>query len=45
MNNNNNDFLYKDISTLKGVGIKLKKYLKKKRIDKVKDLLFDFLCK
>ena len=42
MNNNNNDFLYKDISTLKGVGIKLKKYLKKKRIDKVRDLLFDF---
>ena len=42
MNNNNNDFLYKDISTLKGVGIKLKKYLKKKKIDKVRDLLFDF---
>ena len=34
MNNNNNDFLYKDISTLKGVGTKLKKYLKKKESTK-----------
>ena len=42
MNNNNNNFLYEDISTLKGVGSKLKKYLKRKKIDKVKDLLFDF---
>ena len=41
MNNNNNTFLFEDISTIKGVGQKLKKYLKKKNIDKVKDLLFD----
>tara|TARA_Y100001970_G_scaffold186209_1_gene226461 strand:+ start:13402 stop:15444 length:2043 start_codon:yes stop_codon:yes gene_type:complete len=41
MNNNNNNFLFKDISTIKGVGKKLKKYLKKKNIEKVKDLLFD----
>ena len=41
MNNNSNTFLFKDISSIKGVGQKLKKYLKKKNIDKVKDLLFD----
>ena len=41
MNNNSNTFLFKDVSTIKGVGQKLKKYLKRKNIDKVKDLLFD----
>ena len=41
MDNNNNKFLFNDVSTIKGVGKKLKKYLKKKNIDKVKDLLFD----
>ena len=41
MNNNSNTFLFEDIATIKGVGQKLKKYLKKKNIDKVKDLLFD----
>ena len=35
------DFLFKDVSAIKGVGQKLKKYLRKKNIDKVKDLLFD----
>jgi len=40
-NTNDNAFLFKDISTVKGVGQKLKKYLKKKNIEKVKDLLFD----
>ena len=40
-NINKNNFLFKDISTLKGVGIKLKKYLKNKKIEKVKDLLWD----
>ena len=29
---NNNNFLFNDISSLKGVGLKLKKYLKKKKI-------------
>ena len=38
---NNNNFLFNDISSLKGVGLKLKKYLKKKKIEKIKDLLFD----
>tara|TARA_A100001011_G_scaffold400776_1_gene518646 strand:- start:22470 stop:24512 length:2043 start_codon:yes stop_codon:yes gene_type:complete len=38
---NNNNFLFEDISTIKGVGLKLKKYLKRKNIEKVKDLLFD----
>ena len=41
MENNINNFLFKDISTIKGVGKKLKLYLKKKNIEKVKDLLFD----
>ena len=41
MNNNSNNFLFNDISSIKGVGIKLKKYLKKKNIERVKDLLFD----
>ena len=40
-NTNDNTFLFSDISTIKGVGQKLKKYLKKKNIEKVKDLLFD----
>ncbi len=38
---NNNNFLFEDISSIKGVGLKLKKYLKRKNIEKVKDLLFD----
>ena len=38
---NNNNFLFNDISTIKGVGKKTKNYLKKKNIEKVKDLLFD----
>mgnify|MGYP001488728855 CR=1 FL=1 len=41
MNNNDNNFLFEDITSIKGVGVKLKKYLKKKGIDKVKDLLLD----
>ncbi len=38
---NKNNFLFNDVSTLKGVGKKLKKYLKNKKIEKIKDLLFD----
>ncbi len=38
---NNNNFLFDDISSIKGVGKKIKNYLKKKNIEKVKDLLFD----
>ena len=41
MDININKFLFKDVLTVKGVGKKLKKYLKKKNIEKVKDLLFD----
>ena len=32
MNNNSNNFLFNDISSIKGVGIKLKKYLKKRTL-------------
>ena len=41
MNINKNSFLFKDISSLDGVGPKLKKYLENKKIEKVKDLLWD----
>ena len=41
MNINKNSFLFKEISSLKGVGGKTKKYLEKKKIDKIKDLLWD----
>ncbi len=40
-NINKNSFLFKDITTLKGVGKRLEKYLKNKKIEKVKDILFD----
>ncbi len=40
-NINKNSFLFEDIATLKGVGKRLEKYLKNKKIEKVKDLLFD----
>ena len=36
-----NNFLFNDVSTLKGVGIKLKKYLKNKKIEKINDLLWN----
>ena len=38
---NKNSFLFKDISSIKGVGKTLEKYLKNKKVDKVKDLLLD----
>ena len=40
-NLNKNNFLFEEISSLKGIGQKLKKYLKNKRIEKIKDLLWD----
>ena len=40
-NINKNSFLFKDVATLKGVGKRLEKYLKSKKIEKVKDILFD----
>jgi len=36
-----NSFLFNEISSLKGVGSKTKKYLEKKKIEKIKDLLWD----
>ena len=36
------DFLLRDVSTLKGVGNKTKKLLKKKKIEKISDLLWNF---
>ena len=41
MNNNSNNFLFNDVSSIKGVGKKTKIYFKKKNIDKIKDLFFD----
>ena len=38
----NKDDLFKNISFLKGVGPKLSKYLKNKKIDKINDLLGTF---
>ena len=38
----NKDDLFKNISFLKGVGPKLSKYLKNKRIEKINDLLVAF---
>ena len=40
-NLNKNNFLFNSISSVKGVGLKLRKYLKNKKIEKVKDLLLD----
>ena len=40
-NLNKNSFLFQDISTLRGVGKTLEKYLKNKKISKVKDILLD----
>ena len=35
------DFLSKNVSSLSGVGNKIKKLLQKKKIEKISDLLFD----
>ena len=36
-----NNFLFNEVSTLKGVGKKLSQYLKKKKIEKINDLLWN----
>ena len=36
------DFLIQNVSNLEGVGIKIKKLLKKKKIEKISDLLWNF---
>ena len=35
------NFIFKEVSSLKGVGPKLSKYLKKKRIEKIKDIILN----
>ena len=35
------DFIFNDINKLKGVGPQLSKYLKKKKIEKVKDIILN----
>ena len=32
------DFIFQDVKKIKGVGEKLSKYLRKKRIEKIKDI-------
>ena len=40
-NKNKKNFLFQEITTLKGVGSKIGKYLDKKKVEKIKDLLWD----
>ena len=35
------DFIFNDVTQLKGVGPQLSKYLKKKRIEKIKDIILN----
>jgi len=35
------DFIFSEVNKLKGVGPQLSKYLKKKKIEKIKDIIFD----
>ena len=35
------NFIFEDVSKLKGVGPQLSKYLKRKKIEKIKDLILD----
>ena len=35
------DFIFSEITKLKGVGPQLSKYLKKKRIEKIKDIILN----
>ena len=39
--NNNHNYLFDNVETLKGIGKKLSTYLKKKRIEKINDLLWN----
>ena len=38
------DFLFQDVSILNGVGAKTINLLKKKKIEKISDLLWSFYC-
>ena len=42
MNIEKKNYLFENVSALKGVGIKLTKYLKNKKIENIKDLLWNF---
>ena len=44
-NINKNSFLFEDITTLKGVGKRLEKYLKNKKIEKLKTYFLTFLMR
>ena len=35
------DFIFKNVNELKGVGPKLSKYLKNKKIEKIKDIILN----
>ncbi len=37
----NEEFFFQNVTKLKGVGLQLTKYLKKKRIEKIKDIIFN----
>ncbi|MDC0903349.1 ATP-dependent DNA helicase RecG [Pelagibacteraceae bacterium] len=39
MNIEKKDFIFQDVNKLKGVGLQLSKYLKKKKIEKIKDII------
>ena len=41
MNLQKKDFIFEDVNKLKGVGHQLSKYLKKKKIEKIKDILLN----
>ena len=36
------DFIFKDVDKLKGIGSQLSKYLKKRKIEKIKDIILNF---
>ncbi|MEK9918120.1 MAG: ATP-dependent DNA helicase RecG [Pelagibacteraceae bacterium] len=40
-NNNNHNYLFDNVETIKGIGKKLSTYLKKKKIEKINDLLWN----
>ena len=41
MNDLKKEFIFEDVNKLKGVGIQLSKYLKRKKIEKIKDILLN----
>ena len=41
MGSQKKDFIFQDVNKLKGVGLQLTKYLKRKKIEKIKDIILD----